>query len=229
MHDGCEVFHGFIYNSAGSECKEHFRRPRFNSGYRLVDARIGSVVQAATFDCVQRNYGKNGLKFGILFVNPTNDIHDIKGFVPVPYPWWVWALLAVIIVAIAIIVWAIRRKKPAVAAAPATPPPTPYEVALAALQQLRSENPTVEVFYTRLSDIVRRYLEDQLQLRAPERTTEEFLYELQQGSRLASEHKELLGAFLQEADLVKFARHRPGKEDIERAASAAEKFVRESA
>jgi len=157
------------------------------------------------------------------------DIRDIKGLVPVPLsPWW-WVAALLLVVAIVVVIWLLRRKKPVVSKAPATPPPTPYEVALAALQKLRSENPPVEEFYTRLSDIVRRYLENQLQLRAPERTTEEFLYELSQGGRLTAEHKDLLGAFLQESDLVKFARHRPGKDDTERATGAAEKFVRESA
>jgi hypothetical protein len=86
----------------------------------------------------------------------------------------------------------------------------------------------VEVFYTRLSDIVRRYLEGQWGLRAPERTTEEFLYEVSRDHALSVEHKELLGAFLQESDLVKFARLRPGADDKQRAFDAAEKFVRDT-
>lgn len=104
-------------------------------------------------------------------------------------------------------------------------PPTPYELAIRALQQLREENPPVEVFYTRLSDIVRQYLEGRFHSRAPERTTEEFLYEVAQNNTLAQEHKDLLGAFLQESDLVKFARHHPEQSDMQRALEAAEKFV----
>src|SRR5262249_39306634 len=114
-------------------------------------------------------------------------------------------------------------------AKPAVPPPTPLESALVALQRLREDNPPVEEFYTRLSDIVRQYLERQLGLHAPERTTEEFLYEVSQGTRLVQEHKDLLGAFLVEADLVKFARFRPEQADCLRAFAAAEKFVREAA
>ena len=99
---------------------------------------------------------------------------------------------------------------------------------MAALQRLREENPPVDVFYTRLSDIVRRYLEDRFQLRAPERTTEEFLYETSRNGLLSAEHKELLGRFLQECDLVKFARLQPDDTDRQRAYDAAEKFVRET-
>ena len=45
---------------------------------------------------------------------------------------------------------------------------------------------------------------------------------------LPPQHMALLGAFLAEADLVKFARLRPGKEDMERAFGVAERFVRET-
>jgi hypothetical protein len=101
-------------------------------------------------------------------------------------------------------------------------------VAIRELRRLRQENPPVEEFYTRLSDVVRRYLEGQMGLRAPERTTEEFLFEISRDHSLSPEHRELLSAFLQEADLVKFAKFQPGAEDMKRALDAAEKFVNDS-
>jgi hypothetical protein len=152
------------------------------------------------------------------------DIRDIKGLVPVPHSWWwLWVLVALILVAIAIWLW--KRKKPAALTTIAMPPLTPIEIALAALQKLRSENPLVEEFYTRLSGIVRQFVEGQFGLHAPERTTEEFLAE----AALSPENMAMLSTFLQEADLVKFARHRPGQSDMERAAAAGEKFIRGSA
>jgi len=156
------------------------------------------------------------------------DIRDIKGVVPVPHGWLWLAVLGVLLGLVLGVVWW-RKRQPAVpGSAQPTPGPSPLEIALAALHRLREARLPVEEFYTQLSGIVRRYLEDQLQLRAPERTTEEFLSELAQGSRLSDDHKNLLGAFLQEADLVKFARHRPGQADMGRALAAAERFVRES-
>ena len=155
------------------------------------------------------------------------DIHDIKGLVPLPHDLW-WLLLLLIFAAVAAAVyWMWKRKQPG-AWKPVVPPPTPYEIAMRALQQLLEENPPVEEFYTRLSDIVRHYLEGQLGLRAPERTTEEFLYEMSQDRALSPEHKELLSAFLQESDLVKFARFRPGESDKKRVYDAAERFVRDT-
>jgi hypothetical protein len=154
------------------------------------------------------------------------DIHDIKGLVPLPHNLW-WLLLLVFAVAAAVVFWIWKRQRPAFPK-PAVPPPTPYEIAIGALQQLLEENPPVEEFYTQLSDIVRHYLEGQLGLRAPERTTEEFLYEMSQDHAHSAKHKELLGAFLQESDLVKFARFRPGEDDKKRAFDAAERFVRDT-
>ena len=156
------------------------------------------------------------------------DIRDIKGLVPVPHDWWwLWCLLAVLVL-VTVAVWLRKRRKATTSQSAFVAPLSPYDVAMRALHRLGEENPEVEEFYTRLSDIVRRYLEGQLGLRAPERTTEEFLYETSRNHTLSSEHKELLSAFLEESDLVKFARFRPGDEDKRRAFVAAEKFVHET-
>ena len=159
--------------------------------------------------------------------NRITDIRDIKGLVPVPLGWWWLALLLALVAFAVVAIWLWKRKKPA-AATIIAPPPTAYEWAIRAMQQLRADDPPVEPFYTRLSDIIRHYLEGRFQLRAPERTTEEFLYEVAQDGTLSPGHKELLGAFLQECDLVKFARLQPEPADRQRAFAAAEKFVEET-
>lgn len=154
------------------------------------------------------------------------DIHDIKGLVPLPHNlWWLWLLL--LVTAAAVVCWLWKRRRSA-SAIERVAPLSAYEMAIRSLQRLREDNPPVEEFYTRLSDIVRRYLEGQLGLRAPECTTEEFLYEMSRDQALSTEHKALLAAFLQESDLVKFARFRPGEEDKKRAFEAAERFVEET-
>ena len=155
--------------------------------------------------------------------NTVEDIRDIKGFVPVPHG-WLWLALLGSALLILLLFWWFKRRKPVVAI-PVIPPFSPLEIALAALQKLKAANLPVEKFYTQLSDIVRQFIEGRYGLRAPERTTEEFLAE----ARLPEQYMVLLQTFLQEADLVKFARHRPGADDMARALSAAEKFVRESA
>ncbi len=69
-------------------------------------------------------------------------------------------------------------------------------------------------FCVAVSDTIRFYLEERFNFRAPERTTEEFLYELQGTDLLLPDQKESLGEFLKQCDLVKFARYEPGEREL---------------
>ncbi len=160
---------------------------------------------------------------------PPHQLRDIKGPVDLPadYPWmWVaGALLGIV----ALVAWGLvrllgrKRTSRTIAERPA------HEVALEALARLRSarlfEAGQVEQYYVRLSAIVRGYLEARFLLRAPEMTTEEFLGVAQRSPQLVSGHRPVLGQFLGEADLVKFAQHVPREIDAERAYTAAREFV----
>ena len=78
-----------------------------------------------------------------------------------------------------------------------------------------------DAWFVQLSAIVRRYLERRYEIRAPELTTEEFLVEASRGTRLSSEHRQLLTSFLERCDRVKFAGYRPdAQESIDTLASA---------
>jgi hypothetical protein len=158
------------------------------------------------------------------------DIRDIKPPDPIPIDWrpYYWAggsLAALAIVALLARALLGRRRR----TVPAAPPPPPHLVALAALDALRArklvDRGAFKEFYSSLSDIVRRYLEDRFRVRAPEMTTEEFLLVTSRDGRLAPPHRRLLGEFLTESDLVKFARHVPTIADSERAFDAARRFV----
>ena len=61
------------------------------------------------------------------------DIHDIKGLVPLPHGWW-WLLLIATVAAVAFWLW--KRKRP-ITVAETVVPLSAYEVALQALQRLR--------------------------------------------------------------------------------------------
>jgi hypothetical protein len=82
--------------------------------------------------------------------------------------------------------------------------------ALARLEHAPRTTPAqIEAFYVDLSQVLRVYLERRFGLRAPERTTEEFLRELDAGDQLARDHRGALQQFLQRCDLVKFAAQVP--------------------
>ncbi len=102
------------------------------------------------------------------------------------------------------------------------------ELALMELEKLARSGlaeTDVKQFYVELTGIVRRYIERTTGIRAPEETTEEFLREISQTNSFQGETSERLRNFLESADLVKFAAHRPRNEDIEESMSRARIFI----
>lgn len=82
-------------------------------------------------------------------------------------------------------------------------------------------------WYVELSDIVRRYIEDQYGVRAPELTTEEFLQEARRSADLSGSRRELLTAFLERCDRVKFAAYSPEQRESDEALTLARRFLGE--
>ena len=62
-------------------------------------------------------------------------------------------------------------------------------------------------------------------MRAPERTTEEFLFEIKNTSVLGDAQKNMLAEFLNHCDLVKFAKHEPAPDQIQRAFDLTKDFI----
>ena len=84
------------------------------------------------------------------------------------------------------------------------------------------------LFCIAVSDALRVYLEERFNFRAPERTTEEFLLDLKATTLLATEQKQSLAEFLEECDLVKFARFEPTEDELRRLHDAALRLVDET-
>ncbi len=160
------------------------------------------------------------------------DIRDIKPMRELPFDWQPVYLaagaLAVLFLLGGAVFYLLNRPKRAYV----VPPTPPAEIALAALSRLRArrylEEGRFDAFYIELSSIARRYLEDRFRLRAPEMTTEEFLVAAGRDPHLNTEQRRLLGEFLVQADLVKFARALPSLGDAETAYEAARRFVEET-
>jgi len=108
-----------------------------------------------------------------------------------------------------------------------------YDVARARLDALSThQRPAgedeIDNFFVELSALIRRYLEDRFELRAPEFTTEEFLQVASASPDLDESHQGFLRGFLRRADMVKFARFLPPPEEIEAALAAASRFLDET-
>jgi len=121
---------------------------------------------------------------------------------------------------------AVRRSRREVVTA--QPPGQYAEQALARLlaEHLPSRGLTRE-FYAELTMIARRYVERRYAIRAPELTTEEFLSALAEDPRFSAEEIRRLRAFLQAADLVKFAAVQPLGRAIRQAVESARAFWKE--
>jgi hypothetical protein len=162
------------------------------------------------------------------------DIRDIKPPIDPPVdrrPFYIAAAALAALLLLSAILYRVLRRKERVAAGP--PPRPAHEIAHEELARLRArglaEQGAFKEYYSALTSIVRSYLEQRFRLRAPEMTTEEFLMVTARGAAaLQSSHRALLGDFLGESDLVKFARHHPTLADAERAFGAATRFVTET-
>ena len=109
---------------------------------------------------------------------------------------------------------------------------TAWDIAYERLKILQQKNlperGKYKEFYVELSDIVRRYMEDRFEIRAPEMTTEEFLGRLQTSQRLETKLKNSLNQFLNACDLVKFAQYGPSPEEAKESFHLAEQLVEET-
>ena len=159
------------------------------------------------------------------------DIREIAGPIgfPIRIPWYVWGSAAFIVVGGGIAFFLFKRKR---AEEVFIPPRPAHEIAYEALEALMQKEylrrGELKLYYIELSDIVRHYLENRFNLRAPEMTTEEFLNTVKDNKALSYEHKSLLRDFLSHCDLVKFARYSPETEEIQKTFSITRDFIEET-
>lgn len=162
------------------------------------------------------------------------DIRDIKPplyFID-NYP-WLLALAAALLLA-ALLLFLIRywrrrlkQKKP-----DNRPPKSAEQIAYEALAALAAKNLPAQgkfkEYYYELSDIVRYYIENRFEIKAPDMTTEEFLVSLNYAQKLSAQHKQLLQDFLTLCDIVKFAKYGPTLIEVENSFTAAKRLVDET-
>lgn len=168
-------------------------------------------------------------------------ISDIAPPLAKPVNPWLWgAAGAALLLLLALILYLLKRRRERVI--PPPPPLPPHLLAYQALDRLLASEllrrGELQAFYATLSDILRQYIEERFGLKAPERTTEEFLAELQtmasgspgEGAELlaVTSHRLLLRDFLTRCDLVKFARATPALSEAEEACAVCRRFVRET-
>jgi hypothetical protein len=158
----------------------------------------------------------------------TNELRDIKPPIHIASGWsWLWWALGLLVLAAVLFqLWDRWKTRRATLALPPLVPPhvrakQKLQEALALIGQPRE-------FCILVSDTIRWYLEERFDFHAPERTTQEFLYELQGTNLLTPDQKESLGQFLERCDLVKFAKYEPGEPELRDLHSSAVRLVEET-
>jgi hypothetical protein len=158
----------------------------------------------------------------------TNALRDIKPPVEIPSGWAlaVWAVGALALAALLYWAWKYWQRQRALV--PAVPIIPPHVRAKQKLEEALALLGDPKAFCIAVSDTIRWYLEERFNFHAPERTTEEFLYELQETDLLMPDQKESLGEFLKRCDLVKFAKYEPREPELRELHSAALRLVEET-
>jgi hypothetical protein len=159
-------------------------------------------------------------------VDTSKGIVDIKPIYEVEYTftemtldffktyWYIFAGVAVL--AALFLLFRLFKKYRKPMPEPEAPKIPAHITALAALNELlmreQWKNEDKKEYYSRMTDTVRKYLEERFNIFALEKTTREILLELKNAD-ISSEDKTFLKKILSQADMVKFAKFTPADDD----------------
>ena len=153
-------------------------------------------------------------------------LYEIKSIKDQPivfddYKSYLWILLTILALILLYYYFVFRNKKEKIAQENLTPP---YELAMQRLGELDGkmlwQKDKIKLYYIELTDIIRTYIERELNIPALESTTDELMETIRDFNKiktldLPKETVLNLQKLLQEADLVKFAKHKPMSDEIE--------------
>jgi hypothetical protein len=124
-----------------------------------------------------------------------------------------------------------KRRKQAPAPRPERIRPA-EEIAREAIERLLArrlvEQGLLKQFYLELSEIIKRFLGSKLGVQSLERTTEEFTRDLRAVSVPSTQYR-MIREFLEDCDLVKFAKYRPGAEEVDQIVARSRRMIDEMA
>lgn len=169
-------------------------------------------------------------------VDTTKAIKDIKKPITIPFSWWdllpyLIALLAIAGLGYLAYYFYQKNKRKVIVYEEIIPARPYYEIALEQLDELKQQklwqNAKEKQYHTKLTDIIRNYIEQRFRVMAMEQTSEEIIGNLRSVS-LPPELKEKLQQVLLLADYVKFAKAKPNAAEHELSWRNAYDFIMES-
>lgn len=235
---GVEIVSGPVRDSV----KEHDGRWLLEEKYVITAFDTGVYVIPPMPITVESNEYNNVLRTDpIGFVVNTYQVDPQKGnydiVMPYDAPWtfaeilpyliWVIAGLAVLV-----LIWwfwqRYKKDKPLFAAKKEEIPP--YVKAIRSLDEIKEkklwQSGQEKEYYTRLTDTVRQYLDEEFGIPAMEQTSGETLQDLEKCPKVERPERDRLAEMLTTADFVKFAKFTPLQDENARYLNTAYDFVR---
>jgi hypothetical protein len=205
----------------------------FDTGYFQIPPLIFGIHTGLIQDTLR----SMPVPFEILSMPVDSTIRDIKANMKAPlnieeiFP-FILGLIGIALVVLLVIYWIRKRtrKGPLVSGEMITEPAD--VIALRELEHLREEKPwinkQIKLYYIRLTEILRIYIERRFHIMALEQTTDEILASLKKSESTDTSLKKLT-SILKLADLVKFAKVIPDLEENTNQLDEAVEFVKNTA
>ncbi len=203
----------------------HYAIPPFPVAYFPQDtSRIYRIIEAPAIKITVKS---------VLEGAEARELKDVKAPVDIPFNYRFWISMMVVALLLIFAGWLIyrlikKRRETGYIFNPPPPPPPAHVTALKDLQALYAsdllEKGAYKSFFSRLSEIIRVYLEGRFYVLAMEQTTGEIMRAVN-GLLPDDTLREDLRRLLTLSDLVKFAKHIPEAEEVEHSKQAALHFV----
>jgi hypothetical protein len=230
-----EVLQAFPRDTAAEEenlkISQRYLLTSFDSGFYEIPPLKFYIRSGQWRDSLE----SNPLYLLVYSVAVDSTIYDIKAPIHMPVSFLeVFPFAAGGMVLVAAIYFTIRylrrRKKRKGVLVPDRPEDPAHVIALRELDRLREEKlwqkSEFKPYYTRLTEIIRRYMERRYNIPAMEMTSYEILDTWKHGERPDEDLSAKLNRLLNLADLVKFAREKPLASDNEENLDRAYEFVK---
>ena len=214
--------------------EQDFTITSFDSG--MVE--IGPISALVGDDSIQSNVVS--ILFLPVAIDTTLDFKDIKALVEDPLTRWErfkmwfgsnWPWVTAIIVAIlaTIIIIRIRKRKPEkVVYVPQIPLPITLLEQLESIEQEELwQNNKNKLYYSKLTDIIWKYIEYRYRVATFEKTSKEILSKLKLKA-ISKDHHILISKLFSLADMVKFAKTLPSPQENEEAIIIVRKTIQET-
>ncbi len=227
QHQNGRVIERFNFNISVYDTG-HYAIPPFPVAYFLDDTTSKySIIEAPAVPIFVKS---------VMNSDEAGTLKDIKEPIEIPFDYWFWFLVSAAVIFLIVAAWLLyyfikKHREKGYLFSPPPPPRPAHEIALEELEKLFAsdllQKKLFKAFFSRLSEIMRIYLEGRYFIAALEKTTAEIMRELHRHEQ-DKERRNMLEQLLTLSDLVKFAKYLPEDAEINRSKTQAMDFVNQT-